>query len=64
MIMAIAPNNSRDIISKIDKLVLEFCDTSVNCDSLRSLHDCMENILDDGYNVCIYTIMIIIRLTI
>jgi hypothetical protein len=45
------PNN--DITSNIDKLVLKFCDTSANCDSLKSLHDCMENILNEGYDVCI-----------
>ena len=43
------PNN--DITSKIDKLVLKFCDTSVQCDSLNSLHNCMENVLNDGYDV-------------
>lgn len=51
MVKTIATNNAKDIIDKIDKLVLKFCDTSVNCDSLNSLHDCMESILDDGYNV-------------
>ncbi|KAI9267165.1 hypothetical protein EDC94DRAFT_558231 [Helicostylum pulchrum] len=43
--------NNNDITNKIDKLVLKFCDTSVQCDSLKSLHDCMESILDDGYNL-------------
>lgn len=56
MVKTISLNNTKEIISKIDKLVLEFCDTSVNCDSLKSLHACMENILDDGYTVCIFTI--------
>ncbi|CAO3620764.1 unnamed protein product [Mucor hiemalis] len=39
-----------DINGKVDKLVLKFCDTSVNCDSLKSLLECMENVLDEGYN--------------
>lgn len=46
--------NNNDITNKIDKLVLKFCDTSVQCDSLKSLHDCMESILDDGYNVSLF----------
>lgn len=49
------------IFNKIDKLVIEFCDTSVQCDSLETLHDCMESILDDGYGVSfmIYIIHIV-----
>lgn len=46
--------NNNDTTNKIDKLVLKFCDTSVQCDSLKSLHDCMESILDDGYNVSLF----------
>lgn len=42
---------NENVTTKMDKLVLKFCDTSVHCDSLNSLHDCMENILDEGYNV-------------
>jgi hypothetical protein len=54
MMKRILPSkDSNDITKKIDRLVLRFCDTSVICDSLKSLHDCMENILDDGYNVCV-----------
>lgn len=46
--------NINDLTNKIDKLALKFCDTSVQCDSLKSLHDCMESILDDGYNVSFF----------
>lgn len=52
MIRRILPtNNSNDVIYKIDLLVLKFCDTSVYCDSLPSLHECMEEILYEGYDV-------------
>lgn len=51
MMKRIFPDN--DINGKIDKLVLKFCDTSVNCDSLKSLLDCMESVLNEGYNVWI-----------
>lgn len=49
MMKRIFPDN--DINGKIDKLVLKFCDTSVNCDSLKSLLDCMESVLNEGYNM-------------
>jgi hypothetical protein len=46
-------NHSNDIIKRIDALVLKFCDVSVDCDSLSSLHGYMETILDEGYHVCL-----------
>lgn len=53
MIQRILPtnNNNNNVVHKIDLLVLKFCDTSVYCDSLSSLHECMENILYEGYDV-------------
>ncbi|KAI9355779.1 ankyrin repeat-containing domain protein [Pilaira anomala] len=39
------------IFNRIDKLVIQFCDTSVQCESLETLHDCMESVLDDGYGL-------------
>ncbi|KAI9487577.1 MAG: hypothetical protein EXX96DRAFT_84605 [Benjaminiella poitrasii] len=44
-------SNSHDLIHEIDKLVLKFCDTSIHCDSLESLHDCMERIFNEGYQM-------------
>ncbi|KAL7333573.1 hypothetical protein PS15p_202461 [Mucor circinelloides] len=53
MIQRVLPtnNNNNNVVHKIDLLVLKFCDTSVYCDSLSSLHECMENILYEGYDL-------------
>lgn len=54
MIQRILPTNNdttNSVVHKIDLLVLKFCDTSVYCDTLSSLHECMENILYEGYDV-------------
>ncbi|KAI8637158.1 hypothetical protein BD408DRAFT_396143 [Parasitella parasitica] len=52
MILKVLPaTSSNEVIRKIDMLVLKFCDTSVRCDSLQSLHDCMDEILYEGYDV-------------
>lgn len=52
MIQRILPtNNSEDVVHRIDLLVLKFCDTSVYSDSLQTLHECMEKILYEGYDV-------------
>ncbi|CEG66182.1 hypothetical protein RMATCC62417_02809 [Rhizopus microsporus] len=40
-----------DIIPIIDSLVLNFCETSVSCNSLTSLHSCMKDILKAGYHM-------------
>lgn len=45
-------NNGHEMIEKIDALILKFCDTSIDCESLSSLHACMESIIDEGYHVC------------
>lgn len=42
---------TKNILYNIDDLVRKFCDNSVDCDSLNSLHTCMEDILNEGYNV-------------
>ncbi|KAL9542421.1 hypothetical protein MBANPS3_008628 [Mucor bainieri] len=53
MIQKILPtnNNNSNVVHRIDLLVLKFCDTSVYCDTLSSLHECMENILYEGYDL-------------
>lgn len=54
MIQKILPannNSSSNVVHRIDLLVLKFCDTSVYCETLLSLHECMENILYEGYDV-------------
>ncbi|CEP18524.1 hypothetical protein [Parasitella parasitica] len=43
--------SSNDVESTIDMLVKKFCDTSILCDSLASLHDCMDEILYEGYDL-------------
>lgn len=37
----------------IDELIERFCDNSADCESLSSLHDSIQDILNKGYNVCI-----------
>ncbi|KAK4516021.1 uncharacterized protein ATC70_010982 [Mucor velutinosus] len=53
MIQKLVPtnNNSDTVVHKIDLLILKFCDTSVCCDTLSSLRECMENILYEGYDL-------------
>ncbi|GAN02318.1 hypothetical protein MAM1_0020d01761 [Mucor ambiguus] len=50
MLQKIVPANN-NVVHRIDLLVLKFCDTSVYCDTLSSLHECMEDILYEGYDL-------------
>ncbi|KAI7899577.1 uncharacterized protein BX663DRAFT_183991 [Cokeromyces recurvatus] len=45
------PNNNDELLQKIDKLILKFCDTSIDCNSLESLHECTKKIFDEGYQL-------------
>jgi hypothetical protein len=54
MVQKVTPNHGNDMVEKIDALAVKFCDASVDCDSLSSLHVCMETIIDEGYHVWIY----------
>ncbi|KAI8069830.1 uncharacterized protein B0P05DRAFT_589294 [Gilbertella persicaria] len=40
-----------NVAEKFNGLILKFCDTSTYCDSLNSLHECMETILNEGYQM-------------
>lgn len=39
------------LLPKIDRLVLQFCETATHCDSLEALREGMKAIVQDGYGV-------------
>jgi hypothetical protein len=39
------------IIAQLNREIEWFCDASISCETLDSLHESMEHIIDEGYKV-------------
>jgi hypothetical protein len=39
------------LLPKIDRLVLQFCETATHCDSLQAMRDGMKKTVREGYGV-------------
>ncbi|KAI8990341.1 hypothetical protein BDB01DRAFT_781005 [Pilobolus umbonatus] len=53
-LMSLSNHNQKEVHqlkTRIDQLILSLCDQSILCDSLDQLHNRMENILTEGYNM-------------